>query len=115
MSLDGLRRRIARIEEALSPPAEEEDIASVVIYDPATGKPLPGYEEVVAKEGIAFWLPKKGHEENYMGYGKDSFLGGPFALLKSHMSFILYLCIIARQEEWELRQAYRAPVEEGAR
>jgi hypothetical protein len=50
-----------------------------------------------------------------LGYGKDSFLGEPFALLKSHMSFILYLCIIARQEEWELRQAYRAPVEEGAR
>src|SRR6266516_1685086 len=50
-----------------------------------------------------------------MGYGKDSFLGEPFALLKSHMSFILYLRIIARQEEWELRQAYRAPVEEGAR
>src|SRR6266487_937621 len=49
------------------------------------------------------------------GYGKDSFLGQPFALLKSHMSFILYLCIIARREEWELRQAYRAPVEEGAR
>ncbi len=53
--------------------------------------------------------------DDCLGYGKDSFLGEPFALLKSHMSFILYLCIIARQEEWELRQAYRAPVEEGAR
>ena len=61
-----LKRRLERIEEALSP-AEEEDIASVVIYDPVTGIPLPGYEDAAAKPGIAFWLPKKGHEENYIG------------------------------------------------
>ncbi len=64
MSLDGLRRRIARIEEALSPPAEEEDIAS----DPLTGKPLPGYEEAAEKPGVTFWFPQRsGHDERYAG------------------------------------------------
>ncbi|HYU73523.1 MAG TPA: hypothetical protein VEL31_12655 [Ktedonobacteraceae bacterium] len=68
MSLDGLRRRIARIEEALSPPAEEEDIATMVIYDPLTGKPLPGYEEAAEKPGVTFWFPQRsGHDERYAG------------------------------------------------
>jgi hypothetical protein len=70
-SINALGRRIdaalALIEEKQRA-AEEEDIASLVIYDPATGKPLPGYEQASAKEGIVFWFPKRGGiAEGYTG------------------------------------------------
>jgi hypothetical protein len=66
-SINALERRIDAVLVQIEEEQREVEDIAVVIYDGATGKPCPGYEEAAARDGVVFWLPYCEHEQGYEG------------------------------------------------